>query len=203
MPSPKPGPTTAPMMTMPATPVDPTLDAVVAGPLTAYPPLDETHPLATPPEPDDVVDPVIPTALLQALAAPVPGAACTFNDHDALLSGFCMALQDRLYKHLHEQQSGALRIVDATYGTVTDRLAKLAEVNEHATYSLGEALLKLREPTVLHNPYTAVVEAVSSQGFPVTLTIAKRDAGELVQAIEGLTAWLVSAGYTTPEEVRP
>jgi len=77
------------------------------------------------------------------------------------------------------------------------------QANEHQGYQLAnalEALAKQTSPvTAPGYPYAVHVQAQSPQGFAVTLTVQKPDAGELVAALDALLPWLQSTGYLAPE----
>lgn len=166
------------------------------------PMLTEAPSPAKAPEPDDIPEPVVPPEVTQAITTPPPPTP-EFGEHEALLSGFCQALQKRIYDCILDEHKGIMRTMDGALHAMQGVLERLGHGNEHAQYQLSDALAKLQERGVLvvQNPYKAIVHATSPQGFPVALEICKRDAVELTQAIEGLTAWLQTSGYTSHAEV--
>jgi len=182
-----------PMPTMIATPPEdrPKTDAPIA------PPYDDGTP--------DILDPPVPPEALEASSppvAPIPLPALVLQ-HEALLQGFCTALQDRLSHWILDHHKNMERVLDVTYAACKSRLEAVAAQNDHASYQMSDALLKLHDGglAVLSNPYEASIEAVSPQGYPVMLKIVKKDASELTQAVIGVTAWLQTAGYTVPQHV--
>lgn len=160
-------------------------------------------------EPDDIPDPPVPASARDAVQAPanpvgVPNApqapqmpSDTFNAHEALLQGFCQHLQNRLTQFLVEESKGLLRAFESTTLTLRECLERVAQPNEHAQYQLSDALLKLQEHGIAlkGDPYRASLEALTPQGFPVTITVAKQQAGELVEALPALVGWMVEQGY--------
>lgn len=174
----------------------PTPSVTSPGELAIFGP--ETEGPAAAPVPDDIPEPATPaTVLAEATPATAPGAACTFGEHEALLHGFCQALQTRIMTDVIDQSKGVLRVLDAVYERTTMAVTKLAEQNEHAQYSLADALHKLQSQglIVMQNPYKATVKAQSPKGFAVTLEVVKQAPEELITAIDGMTQWLATQGY--------
>jgi hypothetical protein len=167
----------------------------------------EQQPLSPPVPPyddgtPDILDPEVPQEVIEALLpppAPAPLPPLVLQ-HEALLQGFCTALQERLSHWILDHHKNMERVLDVTYAACKSRLEAIGTQNEHANYQMSDALLKLHEGglQITHNPYEATIEAVSPQGFPVQLHLVKKDAGGLIEAVQGVTAWLVSAGYQVP-----
>lgn len=171
---------------------------------------------------DDITDPPVPVTLTTALQgstekkAPgkatkspqeAPGTARpapptpTWAEHEALLQGFCGALQAKMQEQLHafmvaDHKTMAESLNDI-YLVVERRLKALNEQNEHSLYQFSDALLKMQEhgTQVRHDPYTITVHAQSAHGFPVEVRLRKQDKGELVQETLALLDWLVQQGF--------
>jgi len=156
--------------------------------------------LTAPQDPRDC--PVCTAAPTAQPPAPAPLPPLVLQ-HEALLQGFCTALQERLSHWILDHHKNMERVLDVTYAACKSRLESVAAQNDHASYQMSDALLKLHDGglAVLSNPYEASIEAVSPQGYPVMLKIVKKDASELTQAVIGVTAWLQTAGYTVPQHV--
>jgi len=158
--------------------------------------------LTAPQDPRDC--PVCTAAPTAQPPAPAPLPPLVLQ-HEALLQGFCTALQERLSHWILDHHKNMERVLDVTYAACKSRLEAIGTQNEHANYQMSDALLKLHEGglQITHNPYEATIEAVSPQGFPVQLHLVKKDAGGLIEAVQGVTAWLASAGYQVPVGVQP
>jgi hypothetical protein len=175
---------------------------------------------ASPVEPDDIADPPVPAGTVEALGVPQeprreqgvvqetpPPPTPAWADHEALLHGFCQALQHKLTAFLVDESKGMLKTLDALMAGIqrwTDAVAQyqtaVQQHNMQAQAQWSAALRTLQEQglQLRHDPYTATVQALAPSGFPVTIQVAKGQAGELCQAIEGLTAWLLDTNYTPP-----
>jgi hypothetical protein len=181
------GPRTAPMFTVPAE------EETIAPPDPLTPGL---------PEPDDIPDPVVPPASLLLTQPPetTHGTAERFGEHEALLQGFCQVLQKRLLDGAVEQTNSIMRTFDAMFDSTSKSVTKLAEANEHSQYQLGAALTQLQEKgvQVTGHPYQATVQCLTPQGLPLTITMHKGTAEDLIGAMQGLAGWLQANGYTAP-----
>jgi hypothetical protein len=165
---------------------------------------------------DDIQDPAVPESLVQVLQeaqqAPHPDTPTpAWQQHEALLQGFLGLVQGRLQAWIaeeHKALQAARAVCDLEHQRLCQgleavtRLAQHAvttaqQVNEHAQYSLSDAVLKLQERGVQlhHDPYSADVQALSPQGFPVTIHVAKHEVSELIGALPALTGWLAQEGY--------
>jgi len=170
--------------------------------MTAKQPEQQPLPPPAPPYDDgtpDILDPAVPPEALEALrppVAPVPLPALVLQ-HEALLQGFCTALQERLSHWILDHHKNMERVLDVTYAACKSRLEAIGTQNEHATYSMADALAKLQEKgiQVTTNPYQAKVLATSPQGFGVEIMVAKQDAGSLMEAVTGITGWLAGNEY--------
>ena len=104
---------------------------------------------------------------------------------------------------LVDETKGVLQAFDAMAVTMRSCLDKVAEQNEHALYQWSDAVLKLHEHglQLRHDPYQIRVQALSPQGFPVIIQVAKGDAGALVEAVPMLMGWLAQEGYKPVDPV--
>lgn len=165
-------------------------------------------------EPDDIPDPVVPPDVLavlaqaQQMAQPEAGGPqdATWRAHEALLSGFCQALQGQMARLLTDEAIRLSKQFDETITRVMDYVKGRLEGNEHAEYSLAAALAQVQDKGLTLSqatatPYTAVVEARTPHGFPLRLTIEKGTSGELIEELGRLEGWLVTNGYTVVEGV--
>lgn len=189
-----------------------------------------TPPTTTPPETawpslhpvlDDIADPVVPASvttpplpsdlqaeIAQAIAPPgIPHeqSPATFGEHQALLYGFCQALQGEMAKWMTEQQLSTGRVVEMIFANCKEHVATLATANEHSQYQLANALTQLQERglVLIQNPYVADVTAMSPQGFPVTLHVVKTDVASFIAEIQEVTGWLASNSFTPPPAPAP
>lgn len=148
---------------------------------------------------DDIADPVTPPAVLQAPSSPPP----VYNAHEALLQGFCSALQAKMFAWMAEHHKAAMDITEHTWTAMVQHVDKLNQGNEHAAYQLANALAAIQERglTVSASPYTATVQAVSPDGYAVSITVQKPEADALVEELGRLTPWLKNQHYTAPSAV--
>ena len=182
---------------------------------TTAPALDPVSGTTPDPSPlDDILDPVVPPETLQdapeSTQAPStapessPTPASPYGATEAMLHGFCEALQGRLSKWLHETQSSMDHTNERVLVFLKEWIEKVSQGNEHAAYQFSDALLKLQGQGLnTQPPYAAQIHAVAPQGFPVVISIAKQapftpegapDVG-LMQALPALLAWLQEQGY--------
>jgi hypothetical protein len=188
------------------------------------PPSASTLTLETDPQ-DDIQDPVVPEPLAQAIqngqdASQTRPPASEWQQHESLLQGFLGLVQGRLKTWIKEEHN-ALQSARATCDLEHQRLCQALEAvttlaqravttsqqhNEHAEYSLADAFARLQERGVSlhlrHDPYVATVSAISQQGFPVRITLAKAETADFVAALPVLLAWLEEQGYR-PTEYAP
>src|SRR5215470_9573672 len=143
---------------------------------------------------DDIQDPAVPETLAQTLQeaqhAPHPETPTpAWQQHEALLQGFCQHLQHQITVFLVQETKGLFQTFDAMALTMRDCLAKVTESNEHATYQLANTLAQVQEHglPLRHDPYVATVSAISQHGFPVTIQVAKQDVSDLISALPALT----------------
>jgi hypothetical protein len=181
----------------------------------------------TPPDaPDDVPEPMVPASLAAAaMAQPVPGlppaaptmavvpsngtGQATLHQSvpalpDALLPlahGFCQYVQGLLGQQLEDAGLRMTKSVDLTMSGMAQYTQGVLTANEHASYQLSDALLKLREEglKILEAPYTMQVQVRNQAGIPITLTVHKQTAADLLDELTRLEAWLATNGYTAAE----
>jgi exodeoxyribonuclease-5 len=168
----------------------------------------EGGPMATEPvtpEPDDIPEPAVPEAVLATVIPPSHQDAPSpvWAQHEALLQGFCQLLQHRVHTILSDEHKGIMDVLGTTLEAVRKWSESFTEQNEHATYQLASTLTQLQERglALRHDPYVATVSAVSQQGFPVRITLAKNETADLIAALPLLLAWLQEQGYKPVEPV--
>jgi hypothetical protein len=158
-------------------------------------------------QPEDIPDPPVPVAVVAVLQEPSAGqppasegTGAPHAAHEALLHGFCQALQSQINKWLtqtlldtakHEEKREEFlkEWIQKTHIAWIDHLSRVTQQNEHAQYQLSE-VLGLNGP-----PYQATVQAHSPDGYPVTLTVTKRDTNSLMEDVGKLLPWLKAQGY--------
>ena len=143
------------------------------------------------PEPDDIPDPDVPAAIGDT--PPAGPMSAQWREHEALLHGFTAQIQ-RWMLDYHKQM---MACVEATLEPVRQVLRQDASDNEHASYALADALLKMQEQgiRVQTSPYIATVHATTPQGYGLDLQIQKTAPQELVDAVTSLVAWLEQSGF--------
>lgn len=159
-------------------------------------------PLLTAPEaqtePDDIADPAVPAAVLESAetppAAPLPDH---FGTHEALLQGFCQHLQHRLHAFMGDEHTAIMKTLDATLVAMKRWVETVCQQNEHAQYTLGDALTKLQSEglAVIQPPYQARLQVETAAGYPMELTLTKSTAAALIEELGRLEPWLQSNGY--------
>ena len=125
---------------------------------------------------------------------------------DALLIGFARSMETLLRDTVLEDHKAITHTFDAILVVMRHAIETLTTTSAETSAAhadivavqLRNAVAALQEKgiTVLGYPYSATVQAVSPQGYAVALTIQKQGAGELTQALDGLTGWLQGQGYT-------
>jgi hypothetical protein len=156
-------------------------------------------------EPEDIPDPAVPEGTIDVAPAMPPATAGTIPD--ALLPlahGFCQYLQSRMHAWLMDEHRQLMTTVDGSLASIRTWAQEVFQSNEHAQYTMGDALTQLREhgANFVHakaDPYTAVIDARTPHGFPLRLTIEKGSSGELIEELGRLEGWLVANGYTVVE----
>ena len=150
----------------------------------------------------DVPDPVVPAAMsLDQMAADVmPDPADEIRQNVAppltelpptvpgipdslvpLAHGFCQYLAAQMHAHLKDAGVKMARDVDTVISDMANFTKGVLSSNEHASYQLSDALLK---GIKLVTPgYQMVIQAVTPQGLPLTLTVHKDTSAELVEEL--------------------
>ena len=147
---------------------------------------------------DDIPDPAVPAGTSDPAPVATPEDA-TWRAHEALLHGFCQAMQGQMSRLLTDEAIRLTKQVDETITRMMDYVKGRLEGNEHAEYSLAAALAsgagRRRDATQANaTPYTAYVDARTPHGFPLRLTIEKATSGELIEELGGSRAgWLPMA----------
>jgi hypothetical protein len=151
-------------------------------------------------EPDDIADPEVPPAVMEAGQPPTP----EWQQHEALLQGFCQHLLHRLDADLLRNGKQLMRTIDAMGMAMKAWIEKQLAANEHSQYQLSDALRTLQDRglVVVQNPYQATIQVRSPQGYPVTVQLAKREASELLDALGVLLPWLQGQGYAALESAQ-
>ena len=156
-----------------------------------------TVPLPPTPEPDDIPDPEVPPTVVKAVQPPTP----EFGQHEAMLQGFCQHLLRRLDAEMIGNGKELMRTLDAMGMAMKGWIETQLAANEHSQYQMSDALVQLQDRglVVIQNPYQATIQVRSPQGYPVTVQLAKREAGELLDALGVLLPWLQGQGYAAME----
>jgi hypothetical protein len=147
------------------------------------------------PEPDDIPESAVPPALQAVLTPPAPEM---FGEHEALLRGFCQHLQGRLEQHLRPYIKDAFTCIEDMHAYLKHQLEIEKEKIRHAETALDKLVTKVVTDgvQVRHDPYQLVVQAVSPEGYGITIQIAKTDAGALLAELPQVLGWLTSNHYT-------
>ena len=179
------------------------------------------EPLAlTPSHDDDIPDPRVPENVLSMPTAAVIDASTVgmsitpsqfphisgqdaaappdaWHAHEVLLLGFTQALQRKLHEGLLEDHSAITRTLDGVLAAMKGAIETLGTSHAQVVSQLSTALATLQERglSVVQNPYQATVQAVSPEGYPVSIAIAKREGSELTTALTGLVGWMAQQGY--------
>jgi hypothetical protein len=174
--------------------------------------LSEESPLVATPDPDpidDIDDLTTPATMFQPVpeeatppASPenAPGVVQTIDVIQAM-DAFSKRAQGAL-EELKATITSAFGQMDYAQGALARLAASLTSSYEPPLpqlVSILEALMN--DGLVLRHyapDYRCEVKAVTPQGYPVTLTIHKRDAGEYVRSVGQLAEWLKANGYTVP-----
>lgn len=146
---------------------------------------------------DDIPDVPVPAPVQAALASPMAPSAVAQPE---IVDVTTRLLEGKITDWVAGQSTATMKVLDQVYGHVAACLDKIAVANDHAQYQLANALDRLVDKgvTVKGEPYTVTVSALTPQGFPLTLTLRKSTADDLVPALEALAAWLEQAGYRAP-----
>jgi YspA, cpYpsA-related SLOG family len=185
----------------------PEKEILMAPEMTVTPPDDSPVPhLGDTDIPDDIPDPSVPDARTAALEAPSAQANApsppeapepVWKQHEALLQGFLGHLLHRLDAELISNGKDLLRTIDAMGQSCKTWMEAFSGHSEHAEYQLANMIERL----VIHgiqlrqDPYQVEVQALSPQGYPITLRLAKQSTAELVESLPAVLAWFEQSGY--------
>lgn len=155
-----------------------------------------------PPGTTDEADPYPDSPQGQNAPTATPGGSTVPSLPEGLLPlahGFCQYLQAKLDKELTDSGIKMARVVDTTITAMADYTKGVLACNEHASYQISDALLKVLERgfTISGAPYTATVTALNADGFAVTLTIHKHESSSLVEELQRLLPWMRAQGFTS------
>jgi exodeoxyribonuclease-5 len=168
--------------------------------------------------PDDIVDPTVPVGVLNlpdeglvqghqdGSTSPLPPAvppsvAGLPENLLPLAHGFCQYVQGLLGTQLEEAAIRMTKSVDLTMSGMAQYTKGVLTANEHASYQLSDALLKLGEQglKLVETPYTLQVQVRNPAGVPIIITVRKASAAELLDELTRLEGWLEKQGYTGQE----
>jgi YspA, cpYpsA-related SLOG family len=174
--------------------------------MTVTPPEDSPVPqLPDTNVPDDIPEPSLPDTLTATLDAqdaagdmPAPPPAPDWQRHEALLQGFLGHLLHRLDAELISNGKDLLRTIDAMGQSVKTWVEAFSGHSEHAEYQLANMIerLMIHGMQLRQDPYQVEVQALSPQGYTVTLRLAKQTTPDLIESLPALLTWLEQQGYT-------
>jgi hypothetical protein len=155
---------------------------------------------------DDISDPAVPLRLQEALHPPPPPPPPApdpavppdrFGEHEALLQGFLQYFTTRFDDAVTTSVKEITKTVDGIYEFVHQQMQIQREKAQSAETLLDTLTTKAVTQGIQlrQDPYTVTVQALSPQGFPVALTLAKHDSEAVVEELEALTQWLAQHGY--------
>jgi hypothetical protein len=171
--------------------------------------VNDPPPLVTP-EPEDVLDPVVPETLTKALrksrsaekvpetAPPADALPERFGEHEALLRAFAQHVLNHVDAALNDSTREANTAVNDLYSYVKSLIQTDQERLRHAETLLDTLTTKaLTEGLTLRSTPTQqlTIQTVSPQGFPVSFQLAKASIGELIAELPLATDWLSQHGY--------
>ena len=159
---------------------------------------------------DDIPDVTVPETLAQAIQnaqegpQQPPGATQpasppgTWQEHESLLVGFLSALQGRLQPDIMQSLKDFGATADSTFVAMRKWIDTNGMPSDHVLYQLSGIIERLLKEglQLRHDPYQVTVQALSPEGFPVEIHVAKHDTAALVEALPALTQWLAQHGYT-------
>lgn len=124
----------------------------------------------------------------------VPGLPDAFLP---LAHGFCQYLQARLHGLIAEEHHHWMSGFDGALAHIRAHMETVLQSSEHAAYQLSDALLQVREHgvTIHGSPYEMTLQVSTPAGVPLTLTIRKGSAAELLDELTRLESWMAAQGY--------
>jgi hypothetical protein len=161
---------------------------------------------------DDIEDPAVPAGLAaqltptappDALKAAPPTLPETFERHPELVplfQGFCQHLGSRLEKEFTTYATSVGKTLDEMYDYLKQQRDLDKAKVQHAETLLDQLVTKAVEQGIQlrHDPYVVTLQAVTPEGFPVTITMTGSTEKQIVDTFTSLRAGLASAGYTAP-----
>jgi exodeoxyribonuclease V len=144
------------------------------------------------PEPDDIPPVKTPQAVVDAITP-----TAEWLNHEALLQGFMQHFQGKIEPWLRDTCKEAMSCIEDMQG-YTKRLVevdqeKLRQAETALEQRLGTTAPQERQ--VRHDPYEIHVEALSPQGYPVSITVRKASAEELLVELPDVLGWLAENHY--------
>src|SRR4029077_1919910 len=128
--------------------------------------------------------PVVPQATQEALAqqdiAQPPGVAAPlsspedFGTHEAIIQGALAHLLKRFTQEALAIQKDAGSAMDDMYGYIKRHMEIDQEKLRHAETVIDQLVTKVAQEglQLRHDPYQVTVQAVSPEGYPVSITVA-------------------------------
>jgi exodeoxyribonuclease-5 len=147
---------------------------------------------------DDIADPALPVGLADKLTpataiAPPVATPDKFGEHEALLQGFAQHIRNIIMAEFRTYAQDASKSIDEMYTYTKKALDGDLEKVRRSESVLDKMAQGLQ---VRHDPYEASIQAMSPEGFVVTVGIKKSDPEALVENLPSLVAWLAESGYT-------
>lgn len=152
----------------------------------------EPEPVEAETEPLDIPEPTLPPGVVAAVT-PTPA----WSEHEVLLQGALQHLQGKLNTWLHDTGKDAMACVEDMHAYIKRQIDIDRDAVRHAESAMDALVANVVSSgiTVRQDPYQLAIEAVSPQGFPVTLTIRKATADELISDLDSVVGWLADNGY--------
>lgn len=151
---------------------------------------------------DDIADPSVPGPLAMALAfTSTETPAGVVQTLDALQAVQLMGqTAQKHFDDLTEQGKAVLRTVDSTWQVISRLCETVRTESGPALPHLVALLESLQEHgiTLYHRPmpYTVTVQAVSPQGYHVSIQLHKAQTSEVIDELTRVLDWLHSQKYT-------
>lgn len=149
---------------------------------------------------DDIPDVSVPETVMEAISSPVEPLSPepptqAWAEHEALLNGFCaalnakctkaleetaLAMQDRVEKHAHDFYTGALL---SQHNVNTAVKAWIEAATAPAQTYQGRA------------SQGATIAVYTPKGYPLTFTLVQTSQEALIEDVIKLFAWIEQAGF--------
>jgi hypothetical protein len=107
------------------------------------------------------------------------------------------ATQQATEQHATDYHNGAITFLHEVCQAVKAWIEATTIQGDHAAYSLTQVLASLTEHglQIKSAPYHVEIQALAPAGYPIKITIAKDNAGELVTELQNVIAWLNAQSY--------